>query len=76
VAKRRTIAQEAIGSYVGAQLGLEGFMGFESRLIMFRVSVRLIDVKCIRLTSEEYNHVPSVKPRPLNIATSYFPSVT
>ena len=34
VDKLRTIAQEAIGLYEGAQLWLKGFLGFETRLVI------------------------------------------
>jgi len=35
-------------------------MGFETRIFMFKVIVRAIDVKFIQIILEEFRHVPSV----------------
>ena len=46
--------------YEGTLLWLEGFLGFETRMVMFEVKVILITAKFSRLTWQSARHAPSL----------------
>jgi len=61
--KTRTWQNEAHCSrgnrpHVGGYLWLECFLGFEPRIIMFKVNKKLNAMTFFRLTLEEYSYVP------------------